>query len=301
MYRGTVANSKNSSANLMLALGLVGCVAAVVLALVGSSYFRKPPPPPAPIAPTATGPVLATGNLKYTEGFFKNGLEEDFKKFEVKPVPLMQLALPNVYAEELSTPRKLKLDKEVVETPHIRITTRVEKQWAITGSGQGFKYEHQLLEITNKSDKFLAYRVSTAVDQPEKCRTKGAMPHNAIALRPGETVRRTECLWRKDLSLTLRRIEVLELNNELSYLYVSRLLPTQILLDERTAAGHTIPKGKGCSMVPWREIQAMGGQGSNWADVLDFYARHNCDEYSFWRGYKRWAEPGSLPAYQTAP
>ena len=252
MYRGTVASSKKSSANLVLLLGLIGCVGIVVLAFVGSSYFKKPPPPPAPPPSAAPSPVLATGNLKYTEGFYKNELEQDFKTFEIKPVPLMELALPNTYADELSSARKMKLDKDVLETPHIKLTTRVEKEWAVTGSGQGFKYEHEVLEITNKTDKFLAYRVSTAVDQPEKCRTKGAMQHNAIALRPGETVRRTECLWRKDLALTVKRVEVLELNNELSYLYVSRLLPTQILLDDRTSAGHAIPKGKGCSLVPWR-------------------------------------------------
>jgi len=34
--------------------------------------------------------------------------------------------------------------------------------------------------------------------------------------------------------------------------------------------------------------------------VIDFYARHNCDEYSFFRGYRRWTAPGSLPARATA-
>jgi hypothetical protein len=30
--------------------------------------------------------------------------------------------------------------------------------------------------------------------------------------------------------------------------------------------------------------------------VIDFYARHDCAEYSFWAGYKRWLSPGTLPS-----
>jgi hypothetical protein len=58
---------------------------------------------------------------------------------------------------------------------------------------------------------------------------------------------------------------------------------------------------KECSFVPWRDIQASAEQAhTGWADVIDFYARHNCDEYSFFRGYKRWTAPGALPARASA-
>ena len=171
------------------------------------------------------------------------------------------------------------------------------KEWARTPSGQGFKYEHIVLSITNRSDKPIAYYVPTTVSHAENCQSQGAIEHNAIALKPGETIERTECLWHKNQTLRVNAVEAMELT-WLGYYYVSRLNPVQIMLDPRTAAGHRVPPpAKECSFVPWRDIQASAEQAHTaWADIIDFYARHNCDEYSFFRGYRRWTAPGSLPA-----
>jgi hypothetical protein len=274
-------------------------VVVVGLAYVGMKALtaRKPPPPPPP--PAAPAANLVTGNLKFTTGFYKAQVDDDLKAFGLPAMSLADLAAPLGYFDELDAPRKMKPEKDVIDTPHLRISTKVQKEWATQGSGQGFKFEHAFLEITNKSDKHIAYRVMTRVEQPERCKSKGAVKHNAIALAPGQTVRRTECLWRKDLGLTVSRVEVLELT-PLGYHYVSRLLPAQVLLDERTAAGHETPKGKPCAFVPWREISSMAGDKASWGDLMDFYARHNCDEYTFWKGYRRWTAPGSLPSYATA-
>jgi hypothetical protein len=294
------------SPNTLLAVGLVGCAALVVVALTASRFLKKEPPPPPPPPPPAAENTV-TGLLRYTEGFYKASLDDDFKKLGVPKIDVTALAKPLVYADETKQVKKttLKADRDVVETPHLKVSTHTVKEWAMTSSGQGFRYEHILLEITNRSDKPIAYHVITDIDHPEKCKSKGAIQHNAIALKPGETVRRTECLWKPGATLSLKRLEVLELN-DLGYYYVSRLQPTQVLLDERTAAGHEPPKGtKLCAFVPWREIQsAAAGDNTSWEDVMDFYARHNCDEYSFWRGYHRWTTPGALPSHAseaTAP
>jgi hypothetical protein len=125
--------------------------------------------------------------------------------------------------------------------------------------------------------------------------TKGALAQNAVALKPGESIERTECLWRPGATVTVTKMEVVELPL-LSYWFVSRLVPTQVLLDGRTSAGHEFSV-KLCAFVPWREIQTSAkDNGTSWADVIDFYARHDCDEYSFWPGYKRWTSPGKLPS-----
>ena len=139
--------------------------------------------------------------------------------------------------------------------------------------------------------------VETTINHPESCQSQGAIAHNAVALKAGESAERTECLWHKDTALTLRSVEVVELP-VIGYYYVSRLNPNQILLDDRTSAGHTVPApAKECSFVPWRDIQASTSElHTGWADVVDFYARHNCDEYSFYRGYRRWTTAGTLPA-----
>jgi hypothetical protein len=295
---GVSPKKKGMSPNALLAVGLGACAALVVVTLAASRFLKtEPPPPPPPPPPTAENTVM--GQLRYTEGFYKAELEDDFKRYQLTPEPVSALAQPNPYLLDLSEPQKLKYDHDKLDTAHFHLATHVRKEWATTPDGQSYRYEHIVLSITNKTDKPLAYRVETSVDNPEKCRSKGSIPHDAIALKPHETVERTECLWRPSGTLTVKRIEGLEVS-PLGYVYVSRLTPAQVLIDERTSMAHTVPKGaKPCGLVPWREIQAAAQTGTEWADVLDFYSRHNCDDYSFYRGYKRWTTPGTLPAHAT--
>lgn len=284
------------SGNTLLLLGLVGCAGLVVITLVTSRFLKSEPPPPPPPPPPAAE-TSVTGTLRYTEGFFKANLDDDTKQYGLPPVDVATLAQPLAYANELGSPKKLKPDRDTLETPHLKLATHTVKEWATTPSGQSYRFEHIFLDITNKTQKPLAYRVKTDIEHPERCRSKGNMQHNALALAPGETVKRTECLWRPGALLTVAAIEVIELG-DLGYHYVSRLPPGQVLLDERTAGGHQPPKGKGCAFVPWRDISASAkaANGTGWADVIDFYARHDCDDYSFWSGYKRWTAPGKLPS-----
>jgi hypothetical protein len=234
--------------------------------------------------------------LRYKEGFFRAILDEDAKRFDIPRVTPSALAQPFVYAVELTDTRRLKPERDALDTPHLHLQTAVIKEWAETSTGQRFRFEHTVLSITNKSQMPLAYHVQTSVDHPEKCGSKGAIAHNAMGLLPGQRVERTECLWHPGAAVTVTRVEVMELP-AIGYYYVSRLVPSQVLLDGRTAAGHEPPKGKPCGFVPWREIQSAAKDGrATWADLVDFYARHNCDEYSFWNGYRRWTVPGTLPS-----
>ena len=84
----------------------------------------------------------------------------------------------------------------------------------------------------------------------------------------------------------------------LSYYYVSRLTPGLILYDVRAAAGHTIPKGTACPQTfSWRDVRDGAARGEiDWRDIIDFYARHNCDEYAFFPGYRYRTDAGAPPA-----
>jgi hypothetical protein len=214
-------------------------------------------------------------------------------------VPAIEtLSAPLPYSDELPAPREMKAERDQLDTAHLHLTTHVSKEWAATGEAARLRVEHLVLEITNKSERPVAYRIETHVPDTGRCKRKGAIAQNAIALKPGESMQRTECMWSKGMGLGIKKVEVLELS-DLGYFYVSRLIPGQVLLDERSTAGHEPPgKLKPCSFVPWREIRTAAdvSGGVTWADVIDFYARHNCDEYSFFSSYRRWQSPGSLPA-----
>jgi hypothetical protein len=286
------------SANTLLGIGLGACAALVVIALVASRFLQSEPPPPPPPPPPAASATV-TGVLRYTEGYYKAIVDEGAKKLGLAAPTLAQLAQPLPYFDESAAARRMKPERDSLETPHLRLQTKVIKEWAMTPSGQGFRYEHTILTITNRSDRPLAYRVATSVPNSERCKEKGHMLQNALALRPGQSESRTECLWAPKGWLAIDKVEVLELS-ELGYHYVSRLPPQQVLVDERTAGGHQPPKGDPpCSFVPWREVQAAHAAGAQWADVIDFYARHDCEEYSYWRGYRRWTAAGTLPSHPT--
>lgn len=287
---------KGLSGNALLGIGVAVCAVVIVVAVVSLRFLQKEPPPPPPAPPPA--PAESVGRIiRYSPEYYKALTEEDAKRYKVATLDPAALAQPLTYAAELGAPRAMKVQRDTLETPHLKLVSRVIKEWARTPSGQGFKYEHIVLSITNRTDKPVAYFVPTTVNHPENCQSQGAIEHNAIALKPGETVERTECLWHKNQTLRIDAVEAMELT-WLGYYYVSRLNPVQIMLDARTAAGHRVPApAKECSFVPWRDIQASSEEAhTRWADVIDFYARHNCDEYSFFRGYRRWTAPGKLPA-----
>lgn len=290
-----MARRKRMSGNTLLALGLGGCVGLVFLAVIISRWLKTEPPPPLPPQPPARA-QRSSGLPRYTSSYFAAVLAEDAKRLGLQNLEVNVLAQPFAYASELAAPRRLRAERDQLDTAHLHLATRILKEWAVTGNGEGFRYEHTVLEITNRTDKRLAYLVDTSVDHPQRCSSKGAIGHNALALQAGETVRRTECLWHPGAYVNVRRVEVLELP-ELSYYYVSRLVPSQMLLDTRTSAGHETPKLKPCRFIPWREIQTSSqGPPTPWVDIVDFYSRHNCDEYSFFRGYHRATSALALPA-----
>jgi hypothetical protein len=294
------------SPNATLVVGLAVCAALVVLAVVTMRFTHREPPPAAP--PPTAQPLGAamSGTLKFDPSYYRATIERDAAAYKVQAPPTEALSRPLVYADELAAPRKLKVDHDQLDTPHLHLATRVRKEWSLSGSAARMRVEHVMLTITNKSAGPIAYRVETHIADEERCRNKAVLAQNAIALRPGETIERSECLSGRGSTLEVNAIEVMELS-DLGYYYVSRLVPHQILLDERTSAGHEVPnKLPLCNFIPWRDIHAAtqggpnGKRGIGWADVIDFYARHDCDEYSYFPTYRRWTTAGTLPAQPAA-
>jgi hypothetical protein len=279
---------------LALAVGVTG----IFVILLGTMilYAGEPPPPPEP--PKAPPPPEVTMNavLKYSQPVYRALLESDAHSFKV-PVPsLSQLGRPNPYLEELRGRRKLKV-KNPIETNHLRLTLSVARKTAQV-EGQTYAVDHLVLRIENRSGKYLAYRVQTSVSDKNKCASKGAMPHNALVLEPHQTIERTECLYRKDEDVDVTRVEIIELQPLQAY-YVSRLPPNPTLYDSRTSDGHVPLAGAICPQTfSWREIQeGIDRRVIGWQDVIDFYARHNCDEYSFFKDYRYRKDPlAPLPA-----
>lgn len=278
-----------------MAVGLV----AVAAMGIGMTALFAGGPPPAPERPRPPPPpeALLNGELRYSPVVYRGQVEQDARRFGV-PVPQSgEFEAPFFYLEELTSRRKL-TTRSPIETQHVRLGLDVEKRDA-TLQGQRYRSEHLVLRIENRTDKFLAYRIDTDVADERKCSAKGDIPHNALVLGPRQTLRRSECLFRGgEASLEVARIEVIELP-PLAAVYVSRLPAIASIFDKRTAAGHVPDKGSLCPQTfSWREIRdGLERKELGWRDVIDFYARHSCDEFAFFRTYRFRVDAGApLPA-----
>ncbi len=283
------------STGTLYAIVLGGCAVAIIGAVVGMQFLSKPPPPPPPPPPVVLDQPVTP--IRYTPEYFKTIVDKDAAALKLPPPDLKTLAQPLVYASELPEPKRLKGAGEAFETAHLKLRTLIVKEWATTEAGQSFRFDHIALEITNKSAVPVAYHIPTELIGATRCKAKASLQHNALVLRPGETLRRTECIYQNGSFLLLKAVEVVELS-PLSLYYVERINPAPPFYDSRTFTGHVVDKAiRACQFIPWRDIEADVQKGAGWGDFLDFYARHNCSEYSFITGYRRWTAAGTLPAH----
>jgi hypothetical protein len=279
-------------------LAMAVAASGLVVILLGTMLLYAGEPPPAPEPPRPPPPPEVTMNsvLKYSQPVYRAMLETDARSFKV-PIPtLSDLGQPNHYSLELGGRRKLKL-KTTLETNRLRLTLSVARKVAHL-EGQSYAVDHLVLRIENRTGKYLAYRVQTSVSDKNKCGSKGDLPHNALVLTPHQAIERTECLYRADETVDVLRVEVIELLPLQAY-YVGRLPPNPTLYDPRTSGGHIPLAGVVCPQTfSWREIQeGIDRAVIGWRDVIDFYARHNCDEYSFFKDYRyRTSATDPLPA-----
>jgi hypothetical protein len=248
---------------------------------------------PAPVAPPPEETV--TKEMRFRPEYYQSLIAEDAKKFGVPAPKPEDFAQPLKYVAEFTGRQRLTPKRDGgLETEHLKISLAIAKEWAAAPGG-GFTTEHAVVKIANKSERYLAYHVVTEPSDARRCLNKAELTQNAIALTPGEEVARTECTIDPTTAITVTKVEVIELP-PLAYHYLCRLRPIVLLLDERTAAGHVAGRGKPCDPIAWADIKA-GAEAKEveWRDVADFYARHSCDEYTFFRGYKYRDKAGPLP------
>jgi hypothetical protein len=250
---------------------------------------KRPEPPPPPSA-------MINSDMRFSVIYYKGLIEADAKSYGIQAPAYEDLQQANPYFDELQGKRHLRI-KAPIETRHLRISLEVSKQTTIIES-HSLSTDHLVMRIENLTPIFLAYRIQTTVPDKRKCVMKAELPHNAMALEPKQITLRTDCLYRKDAQIDVTGIEVIELP-ALSAYYVSRVPPNSTLYDPRTSAGHTPPRGVMCPQTfSWRDIkEGIDKKELGWRDVIDFYARHNCTEYSFFKPYRYRGDPSApLPS-----
>jgi hypothetical protein len=270
---------------LALAVFLAGAL-AVGLGVFVLHTGSAPPPTPERPRPPPPASMMLNSDMRFSPVFYRTQLEQDAKSYGIQAPAWDEITQPNPYFDELKGKQHLRI-KAPVETRHLRVSLEINKAISVI-EGQTMNADHLVLRIENRTPLYLAYRIQTSVTDKRRCSIKGEIPHNAMAIGPSQTIMRTECLYRKEESVDVNRIEVIEMP-ALSAYYVSRLPPNATLYDPRTFSGHVGFRGHDvCQQTfSWHEIkEGVDSKQFEWRDVIDFYARHNCSEYSFFKTYR---------------
>jgi hypothetical protein len=249
-----------------------------------------------------------------------------------KAVPVAQVtatveADPGVYAERLARDsRALRIEPPVTPADISRalVFESHDQRFALTPKGKGSSAEmlglrlslsvadiegtprrQMVLTIENSSDTYLAYRVVSRPSQGTRpCFEKVDLAHNAIALAPGEKIRRSECIYRSGYRLFVNKVETAVLP-KLSYYYLSSLPPSALALDLLSSRGHRPGAGRTLCQVfhPATLDESLRAGETTWRDLVDFYARHSCQIFTFPVGYKAFSRDGErpLPAVRVGP
>jgi hypothetical protein len=282
------------------AVAYIGCG----VLFVGGLYLRFDYDPPAPHRPVRPRPQTnaTIGASDSSPGLYRAQLTKDSSDFNVPATSPEDLS--NVLSFDSSEPHAQLSPGGLVETRDLKLTVHVGPLSAQFSNGT-VRSEHVFLRVENKTDTPVAYRIDTTPAlSPAKCNEKGDLAHDAVAIPAHETIERSECIARtSNDGVMVDRVETVVLP-ALSFFYVSRLFPAHIGLDARATRGHRPPRGAICGNIPEQSIRRAMEKGQlSWRDVIDFYARHNCEKYLFPVGYHAYAKPDqyALPVTKIAP
>lgn len=279
-------------------IGVGASAGAAVLLLASLRFCYDHELPPKPVKPEATveDALAFSRNIERSTGAYDAYVKRDSERFGLRVAP-SATAMGQVFPHRRDGAERVLAPGDAVEVLDLELRLVVDEV-------RGSRRKHLILEIANRSDRHLAYRVDTRPTRGlRSCRKKRDLEHNAIALAPRQTLRRSECPYRSGYTLAVREVETVELP-ELGYYYVSATQPERLGVDERAARGHRAPSDTMiCRMVQTAAVSRGLESGRlGWRDLVDFYARHRCTTYQFPFGYEAFRRDGehTLPVVEGA-
>jgi hypothetical protein len=274
--------------------GSIAAAALIAALLFGWRFCSSVPMPPKPAAPrldTANArDVLASADA--TPESYKAFVENDAEKFGV-PAPSMEAMGKVLVPRSDDGHLSLSPGDPPRDIAGLRLSVAVER---------GDRGDDLVLVIDNPGEKDLAYDVVTSPSYgTSACNQRSVISFNALVVGKHGEEKRSECVYRSGMVLGIDHVETLELNG-LESIYVSRVPPQAVGLELRLAQGHrpSLPSGVGmCNVSMSQSIRAGIENGAiTWRDLVDFYARHRCDTYSFPDDYRAFTKDDQrkLPA-----
>lgn len=217
-----------------------------------------------------------------TESFMAQ-VRTDAERFGVEPPSKEELAAPFARVDALTDavtigPRKSWSSK------HVRIRVDIDKV-SYQQHGAMVSAKHTIAIIENISDTPIAYFARVASAERGHCEIRGARMLNAMALEPGEEAQMVVCAGRGRVRLL--DLQVMEIS-KLAHRYLSQVPPEAVGYDPVVGSAHEpLDRVRMCESIDTKQLSYSIRQGETaWADVIDFYARHNCHYFEFPYGYR---------------
>lgn len=244
-----------------------------------------PPLPPAPQTTIADAKQTAL-KLGERSDVYAQRLKDDSRRFDVREPPTIE-EMSRRFPHAVDRTAHVLKNGDDISVLDLRLSLAVKEI--------GRRTRQMELVIENRSDSYVAYRIVT---RPSKgtasCSKKEFVRHNAIVLAPKQIVRRSECIYRKGYRLEIGKVETVMVP-QLSYFYLSAMPPIELAIDPRVVSGHRPPTGVSrCQAVLPAKVKRSLERGEVlWRDLVDFFARHTCEEYRFPHDYRAFDEDGA--------
>jgi hypothetical protein len=273
------------AAAIVLALGIA------VVRFCGSVSLPAKPAPPAGAGELAASSNQLLDKTAATPAVYRDFIAQDAQAAGVR-VPIL---------EDMTRKLPYRVDdaRHVLEVGQ-RGTVIAGLELAVVRAGESLA-----LDIRNTTQSDLAYLVvSVPTPNVEGCAIARPLPFNAMVLAKGEHETRVECEWRADMAIAINRVETLELS-ALSAWYVNHVPPELVGIEPRIARGHRTSSKDSkerCAPMLGQAVRSGIENGEiGWRDLVDFYARHRCQTYSFPLGYRAFTSDAqhSLPVTAT--
>lgn len=231
---------------------------------------------------------------QFDERAFGEGAVQDATRFGIAPFEPASLAKPNRYVNALAEPVVIKPGRSWT-SEHIKVGVSLDKV-QYNQHGATISARHTIATFENVSKGPVAYFASVRSAERGRCDVRGARQHNAMALMPGEVAEVVVCAGTGKVRVD--RLEVLEVS-PLGYVYVSRVPARAVGHDGITGGSHSpMNRVQVCQTVDTKGIAGKLAQGlTRWRDVVDYYARHDCERFRFFFDYRHTDDgPARLPA-----
>ena len=242
------------------------------------------PAKPAPPSQTLASSRDIARETSQTEQAWAARFDKDALAYGVEP-PTIEAMSRKLVMRADEGKRSLAPGEAAIDVAGLRLTA-IESHGALS------------LVIENRTTSDLAYRVVTQPRPDGGCGRRTVEPYDANVVHQGGRVVRSECSYHGGMSLEISRVETVELS-PLQAHYVSRVPPRALGADPRLAVGHepVLPgTTRVCEVAVSQALRANLDRGAiQWRDLVDFYARHNCDEYPFPLQYRAFVRDGEHP------